>query len=413
MPAQYVYTTSTGTISVDTSELLTDVEKEWTAVFGDSLDLDSATPQGTLIAAEVISRAASMKNNADLANQINPNLSSGTFLSAICALLGVDPGHDSYSTVLNCPVTGDPQTVIPAGMRVTTESGDVFTIAQAVTIGADRNGLANITASTTGPIAISVGTLTIKDAVVGWGSIEVGTSSTITIGTTELTDAQLKTKRLQRLYAQGVGCVGAIQAHAMGVDNVASVKVMENLTGATGVVNGITFTTTSGMWICAAGAYDDLDFANAIYAAHQGGQPWEPGNGSEGTQVSQLTFDPYSKIQVTVKWLRAILKDVHVQITVSMNNSSASSSDINQVMVDYASGLENNQAGLQIGSPINAFEFSGAVLRNLVGVYVKSCFVQVVDAGADPVPGNYVQEVIISPWVYATLAIGNVHVVTV
>ncbi len=112
MTAQYTYLMDTGTVSIDTSDLLADVENEWLAAFGATLDLDSSTPQGTMIAAETVARASVMKNNADVANTINPNLSYGVFLDAICALLGVDRGINQSTVAHSVQITGNPSTII-------------------------------------------------------------------------------------------------------------------------------------------------------------------------------------------------------------------------------------------------------------------------------------------------------------
>lgn len=86
--ANYGYVTSTGVIVPDTSTTLDQVRSEYRAAFGDDLDTSAETPQGVLITAETESRDAVARNNADLANQINPNLAGGVFLDAIWQLTG-------------------------------------------------------------------------------------------------------------------------------------------------------------------------------------------------------------------------------------------------------------------------------------------------------------------------------------
>jgi len=71
--ALYNFIESTGTIVPDTSDLLTAVQGEYTSAFGEDLNLDPETPQGILISMEVLARAAVAANNANLANQTNPD----------------------------------------------------------------------------------------------------------------------------------------------------------------------------------------------------------------------------------------------------------------------------------------------------------------------------------------------------
>lgn len=90
--AEYNYITSSGVIIPDTAEQRTAVENEFKAVFGQDLDISPETPQGVLITMETENRDAIVRNNAELANQINPDLAGGVFLDAIWALMGGAPG---------------------------------------------------------------------------------------------------------------------------------------------------------------------------------------------------------------------------------------------------------------------------------------------------------------------------------
>src|SRR5579864_1153644 len=132
MTASYTYLIDTGTVSIDTTDLLNDVETEWKTAFGQTLNTDASTPQGVMIAAETTARTSVMKNNADLANMQNPNLAYGTFLDAICALLGVERGANISTDAQGITMLGNKDTVIVAGSRVKTSNGDLFSLVTAV-----------------------------------------------------------------------------------------------------------------------------------------------------------------------------------------------------------------------------------------------------------------------------------------
>src|ERR1700686_1159922 len=127
MTAVYNYVTDTGTIVDDSSSLLSDVQGEYATALGATINPAANTPQGTLIAGEAIARTNVMKNNADLANVFNPDLSYGVYLDGISALLGVTRGKNAYTTGVGVPLTGGttPATV-NAGSRVQTAAGDIF-----------------------------------------------------------------------------------------------------------------------------------------------------------------------------------------------------------------------------------------------------------------------------------------------
>ena len=84
----YEYLTESGVIVPDTADTRNEVVSEWRNALGQDLITDDETPQGLLINAETIARQEVARNNANIANQINPDLAEGVFLDAIWALTG-------------------------------------------------------------------------------------------------------------------------------------------------------------------------------------------------------------------------------------------------------------------------------------------------------------------------------------
>ena len=105
MTAEYNFVVDTGTISADTTDLKSDVEQEYKNALGQNINLASSTPQGTLVEVETVARTSVMKNNAEVANMLNPNLSKGTWLDSVCAFLGVTRSR-SISTVADGVLLG-------------------------------------------------------------------------------------------------------------------------------------------------------------------------------------------------------------------------------------------------------------------------------------------------------------------
>jgi uncharacterized phage protein gp47/JayE len=419
MTAVYEYIIDTGTIVADTTDILSDVQAEFQAALGATIDLDASTPQGTLITAETLARTNVMKNNADLANVINPNLSYDVFLDAICALTGVTRGQDSYTVAVNALLTGTPSTTtsVPAGSRVQTVNGDIFTIQSTTTIGPSGTGTATLQSQEFGPIPLPAGPLTILDGVIGWGTCSISGATIATPGTVALSDPQLKNTRIQQLAALGVGSSAAIKAAALDVPGVTSVQVVENNTGAAGTVNGVAFTLPSAMWVCVAGPATPTEVAQALYDAHNGGCPWDFGGAGMGTPVNPTVgtpaIDPATGLTYNVKYTTPILYDCYVNITVHQANSSASPAQaVQNAIFQYASGQEDGEPGLIVAASVSAFEMSGAVARQLPGMYIKACSVACVPAGsaAPAYPSAYSTEVVMGQFQQAVLAINNITV---
>lgn len=417
MSASYTYILDTGTISIDTTDLLTDVEGEWTNAFGATLNTDSSTAQGTMIAAETTARTSVMKNNAELANMQNPNLAYGTYLDSICSLLGIGRGVNQSTVATGVPITGNAQTTIVAGSRVETINGDVFSLVSDTTIPVGGTINAAFQSEEYGSIPFPIGNLTIVDGVVGWGSAACTSGTTVTPGVTQLTDPQLKNQRNQQLAIQGTASAQAVYANLLAVPNVTSAQVVENNTGAAGVVNGVTFTLGSALWVCVSGTASPAAIAAACYAAHNSGCPWDfgaagmgtPVNSPNGTQVQ----DSITGAVYNVKYTTPIMYDVYVNMTVQQSPAqSPGQSNIQQQVFSYATGLEQGEEGLVTGADVNAFEMAGAVIRQYPGIYVKTCMVACVPAGnpAPSYPSAYVYEFVMNRFQEGNLAIGNITV---
>ena len=91
-------------------------------------------PAGVLITMETENRDAIVRNNAELANQINPDLAGGVFLDAIWALMGGSAGchplDSDAGTVRRCAGT-----IIPKGAQAETLAGDTFFTTKSLIIG--------------------------------------------------------------------------------------------------------------------------------------------------------------------------------------------------------------------------------------------------------------------------------------
>lgn len=419
MSASYTYLLNTGTISIDTTDLLSDVEGEWTGAFGSTLNTDASTAQGTMIASETTARTSVMKNNAELANMQNPNLAYGTFLDAICSLLGQTRGTNKSTVAQGVIVGGNPTTSWAAGSRVQTANGDIFSLVTGITIPSSGTIAATFQSQAYGAIPFPVGTLDIVDGEIGIGSVTCTSGTTVTPGASQLTDPQLKNQRNQQLAVQGTASAAAVYANLLNVPNVTSVQVVENNTGSPGVVNGVTFTKGSALWVCVAGTPSPSAVAAAMYAAHNSGCPWDFGGAGMGVPMQSpngvQVIDPITGAPYYVLYTTPIMFDVYVNITVQQSPAqSPGATNIANAIESYASGQEQGEVGLVAGASVNAFEMGGAVARQYPGVYVKSCQIACVPAGnpAPSFPSAYVYEFVMSRFQQGNLQVGNITVTT-
>ncbi|MGZ8158345.1 MAG: baseplate J/gp47 family protein, partial [Methylobacter sp.] len=129
------------------------------------------TPQGQL--ATTLASIIADKNAqiANIANQVNPDFSSGRWQDAIARIYFIDR-IPAQGTVVQATCIGLQGVVIPVGSLAKDSSGNVYSCTQAGTIPNTGSIVLSFTCTTPGAIACPAGTLTtIYKAIPGWDTI--------------------------------------------------------------------------------------------------------------------------------------------------------------------------------------------------------------------------------------------------
>ena len=359
--ANYNYVQSSGVIVPDTATLLSDVQNEYKAAFGSDLIVTADTPQGVLITAETLARDNMVRNNAALANQINPNSAGGIFLDAICALTGLERNAATRSTV-SATLTGVVGTIITAGTRAQTTSGDVFEVITAVTIGVGGTIMADFQSVEFGPIPALAGELTqIVDGILGWETIT--NPSNATLGSLQQSDSSLRVFRRNTLGLQGVNTAVAITSRLYSVTGVKSLTFRENLASTTETIDGVSMVGHS-IYVCVDGGAN-ADIANALLETKPAGTNW---NGSTTVTIT----DPTSGQAYIVKFARPSEITINIRATVRVGVSTSDpTTTIKNALLAYANGELSDEQGFVVGGDVSTFELAGAINRLQPSIYVK------------------------------------------
>ena len=364
----YQYRSSDGLVVPDESSILSDVQQEYRDIFGSDLDVSETSPQGKLIAAETAARTGISQNNAGLANQINPNSAEGIFLDSLSALLGVTRQSAIRSTFSVSPtVTGVAGTVIPAGSRASTASGDLFETTTAVTIGATNTATVQFQAVEAGAIAVPVGGLSqIVSSVLGWETVNNTVSATI--GRAQESDLSLRQRRRESVGLNARVGPAAIIAALRAVNGVTSVTFRQNVTTSTAVVDGISIPGNTIYAVVDGGT--DADIGQALLS--------KVGGSDYLGSVSQNIIEPVSGQTYTVRHERPTEVGVEIAVTARVPSSVTNPVDtIRQTILDYAAGLILPDPGFILGADVSPFEISSAInTRN------PEILVQLVEVGA-------------------------------
>lgn len=373
MTEQYQYLEPQGVIVPDTSSTLGEVQSEWRQALGADLVVTADTPQGVMITAETLARNDVIKNNAALANQINPNIAGGVFLDAILALTGMQRNAQTPTSVTNVTLAGVAGTVLPVGTQAQTAAGDLFQLISQVTIPGGGTTTGEFQSINDGPIPCGDGALNeIVTAILGWESVtnnQEGTpASTTTLGTTTQSDQAARAFRLNTLAFNGISLAEAITSALYATAGVRSLTFQENIAATVQTINSITMVPHS-VYACIDGG-TSLDVAAALLENKSSGAAW---NG--GTSVDVI--EPASGQSYAVLFDRPTPKNIYIRVTTPNGNEDA----IIQAILDYAAGLISiqNQNGTQqtltgfgVGDDVSPFDLASAIVAENPGIYLTN-----------------------------------------
>lgn len=395
--ANYNYITNTGVIVPDTAQIQTEVQDEYRQAFGSDLVVSPETPQGVLIVTETLARDGVVRNNANLANQINPNLAEGTFLDAICALTGLERTQGTRSYISAVALTGVPSTVIPAGVQARTNLDELFESIESVVLDSNGNATVDFQSLELGPIGALPNSLTqIITGVLGWET--VNNPNGAVLGTTEQSDQALRVQRRRTLALQGVALPEAIVSALYVTEGVRSLVFRENVTNITRLIDGVALAPHS-MYVCVQGGAD-VDVAAAILANKSLGCDM---NGNTTVNI----IEPASGQSYPVKFSRPVEIPVLIRVTVRVDQSLQDpQTAVRNAILAYANGEIDGETGFVVGAPVSSFEISGAINRIIPTVYVQ----RVVTTRADLI--NYtVDEIPIAISEIATITASGIQVI--
>ncbi len=359
----YIYIEQTGVIVPDTSTILTGVQNEYKEAFGSDLVVTPDTPQGVLITTEALARDGVVRNNAALANQINPNLAGGVFLDAICALTGLERTSGSRSTIQDVALTGVASTLIPAGSQAKTTLDEVFESVSSVVLDSNGNGTVDFQSVELGAIGALPNSLTqIVTGVLGWET--VNNPNAAVLGTDEQSDASLRAKRRNTLALQGVALPEAITSALYATPEVKSLVFRENVTNATKTIDGVALAPHS-LYVCVDGGTDG-DVATALLNNKSLGCDW---NGNTTINVVDTTTGQ----SYPVKFSRPDEIDILIRVTVKVEASLQDPvTTVKEAIMAYVNGELEGEAGFTVGTSVSSFELAGAVNRAAPGIYVQN-----------------------------------------
>jgi len=275
----------------------------------------------------------------------NVDNAEGVHLDNLCRLTGITRMPATYSTA-TLTLTGTPATTVPAGSRARVLGGAIFALDADATIGGGGTVDAAATATETGPLEASAGSITtIVDAVAGWTGVT--NAADAEIGTDIETDTALRRRRRATL-ARGGSCTdqaarGALEA----LEDVTAAVVISNRSHS---VDSYGYPPHSRTCVVHPSTAAPAGIARAIWDHLSGGLY---SNGDQDAVIEMVNADP-----MTVRWYWAAPVEIWWEVDITKGTAYPTNGDdlVEAAVLSYGNNLSVGDNVLPIGAIDSIFD---------------------------------------------------------
>ncbi len=370
-----LYITVNGVVSLDTSNILSDVQNAWATAFGGSLSLDATTPQGRMIEIQTAERKLALDMASLVAGQINPNYATGQFLDADASIFGVER-IGATNTIVYGEIAGVPQTVIAPGFRVKTSAGDVFETRQQITISANGS-VAGVPfyAVETGAVPCSAGTLgTIVTTTPGVETVD-NPAGPIYVGTDQESDYDFRKRMIASRY-HATSLPGAVKSALNKINGVVDYWFYNNGEGSAVTVNSVTVDAHSIILVISGGADDEI--ADALFNTRSAGCGYTEIPG-QSTTVNITDQSGAFSMTYPVIFNRPSAVPIDVEIQVLKNTYPGDETELVSAIEDaltaWAAGDVAKVDRPRIGGTVYTYEIGAAISDVIPEIIVQEILI--------------------------------------
>ncbi len=302
------FNTDTGFSVSEVSDIREELAKAWVEAFKEKgkpeLNTDPETPQGQIIDSETAAVHQKDTELAFLAQMFNPQTASGRWQDALAKIyfLNRKPAINSSAV---CTLTGLANTVVSAGSLIRSSYDQtVWTLAEAVTIGANGTATGRFTCQSEGAVQAGAGTLTqIVTAVPGWDTVT--NLSAAEVGQLAESQSAFESRRYRSVALNSRGTTSAVYARVAEVTGVIATYVIDNKANVPKQVDGYTLKPHSVFVAVIGGA--DKDIADALYHSVSAGCDY---NGNTSVRIKDQNTDAVE----TVLFQRPVQMPIYIRV---------------------------------------------------------------------------------------------------
>lgn len=256
---------ATGFVAPSGPAVLTGVQGDINAAFGNTLNYQLTTPQGQLAQSQAAVISNTYATFQYYTQQVDPAYASGRMQDAIGRIYFLERDA-AEPTVLQLNCTGGPIT-IPAGALVQDSSLNLYACTQATQIPATGSVIVPFACTVPGPVSVPQ-TVTIYQGVNGWDTVSVVSGI---VGANVEGRAAFEQRRQDSVAGNSFGAAGSIVGAVSKVSGVLDYFGYSNNTAGPVALFGVTIPANS-IYISVAGG-SQSDVAQAILSKKGGGAP--------------------------------------------------------------------------------------------------------------------------------------------
>lgn len=289
-------------------------------VWGQNVSFDPQTIQAQLIDIFALQLRIEEEALVSALNGVNLISAVGAQLDNWGAGFSI-PRKPATYTIVTAQLTGEPNTIIPAGSRAETVNGAIFQSSEIITLDGSGDGSGQFVSLDIGAVKVAENTLTeIISSVAGWNTIN-NEAEGVTGDNIE-TDSVYRSRLLNRLGQSQTGTQKSIQSRLLQVDGVTHVKVLANNTTADATKEGVSV-PAGGITIVIRGGRNS-DIGEAMPEAVILGQI-TGGNNTQTVAGIDYSFQRTQDRRVTMV----------IEITISPDYPADGNSQIRKNLIEY------------------------------------------------------------------------------
>ena len=293
---------TTGVEAVTATAYAQRLRDVFTQALGDDADLHVSTPNGQIIGLLAQSLAEVDQSMVSLYNAVCLETAIGSQLDNLVSLLGIRRRAATRSTV-EVVFTAPSGTNIPAGTRLTTTDGDLFTIDAGGVVQAGGTITLAATASDIGHVPIAANSLTLTSTIAG---VTATTNAAGAEGAAPESDRELRSRYARTLLRYSAGTRESLESRICDVAGVTACRVLDNSSASPVTIQTITIPARS--ILCVVDGGTDNAVATAIADAKPLGVP------TDGT--TDVTV-----YGASVKFTKVTRTPIHITVDISITTS--------------------------------------------------------------------------------------------